>query len=101
MKIGLVGEAPHDTNSIENLLTRQRIFSGFEFCVLINDIHGANLDSQKAKRFLRREYEDQKPDVVIFIRDPDGTLTNNQTLELRRQYFKESNSVVDRRGYFY
>ena len=98
MKIGLVGEAPNDTNAIQNLLRKQYASLDYEFFPLINNIHGSELDNQKTKRSLQREYETEKPDVVIFIRDLDGTIKNNTAMEARRNYFRSSNSIVNKKG---
>lgn len=98
MKIGLVGEAPNDTQSIKNLLSKKYTLDKFEFVFMLQRTNGANLDSQKTKRFLRIEYEIQKPDIVIFIRDLDSILPNRKKLYERKDYFTGSNSVVDKKG---
>ena len=61
-------------------------------------MNGSRLDSQKTKRFLRKEFEFKKPDLVIFIRDLDSTLPNQEQVALRDEYFSSSNRVVDRKG---
>lgn len=96
MKIGLVGEAPNDTQSIKNLL--QKKYTDLDFVFMLQRINGANLDSQKTKRFLRIEFESQKPDIVIFIRDLDAILPNKKKLYERKEYFTNSNSVVNKKG---
>lgn len=96
MKIGLVGEAPNDTLSIKNLLEKR--YTDFEFVSMLQIINGSNLDSQKTKRFLRIEYQLQKPNIVIFIRDLDSILPNKSKLYERKNYFTNSNSVVDKKG---
>lgn len=96
MKIGLVGEAPNDIQSIKYLL--QKKYSDLNFVFMLQRIHGSNLDSQKTKRFLRIEYETQKPDIVIFIRDLDSTLPNKGKLYERKFYFTSSNNVVNKKG---
>lgn len=98
MKIGLVGEAPNDTQSIKNLLSKRYCKEKYEFVFMLQRTNGANLDSQKTKRFLRIEYEQQKPDIVIFIRDLDCVLPNRKKLYERKDYFTSSNSVVDKKG---
>lgn len=98
MKIGLVGEAPNDTQSIKNLLEKRYSSSEFIFVSMLQIINGSNLDSQKTKRFLRIEFETQKPDIVVFIRDLDATLPNKEKLYRRKNYFTSSNNVVDKKG---
>lgn len=100
MKIGLVGEAPNDSNAIKNLLNKKYGLPDYLFYALLNNIHGSQLDNQKTKRLLRIEYEIEKPDIVIFIRDLDGTLKKNTTLKSRNKYFGDCNKVVDKKGIF-
>lgn len=100
MKIGLIGEAPGDTNAIKNLLSRQTVFGGQQFCILLANIHGSQLDNQKTKRLLRIEYETEKPDIVIFIRDLDGLENDTAALAHRRGSFTDFNSVVNKTGIY-
>lgn len=98
MKIGLVGEAPNDTQSIKNLLLKKYTDTSYEFVFMLQRINGSSLDSQKTKRLLRIEFELQKPNFVIFIRDLDSTLPNKSKLDGRKIYFNNSNNIVDKRG---
>jgi len=100
MKIGLVGEAPNDTHALKNLLIKRYHEDTFEFVFLLQRINGSNLDSQKTKRFLRLEFENQKPDLVIFIRDLDALLVDKDKLDERKKYFSDFNSVVDKTGIY-
>jgi hypothetical protein len=100
MKIGLVGEAPADTTAIKNLLLKRYRQHRQEFVTMLDRINGSMLDNQKTKRLLRIEYETQKPTIVIFIRDLDGTLKNNTTLAARKDFFRNFNSVVNKTGVF-
>jgi hypothetical protein len=100
MKIGLVGEAPNDTQSIKNLLQKKYCVTKYDFVFMLNIINGSNLDSIKTKRFLRVEYETQKPDIVIFIRDLDAVLPNKEKLNDRKNYFTSSNNVVNKKGIY-
>lgn len=97
MKIGLVGEAPNDTQSVQNLLEKEY---PHEYFFLLNNINGSNLDNQKTKRLLRIEYQIEKPDLVIFIRDLDALEDDKTQLKLRKEYFTNFNSVVDKKGIF-
>lgn len=100
MKIALIGEAPNDTQAIKNLLIKRYASGKYEFVFLLQRINGSNLDSQKTKRFLRVEFENQKPDLVIFIRDLDALLNDKSKLDERKFYFTEFNSVVDKKGFY-
>ncbi|TAE36431.1 MAG: hypothetical protein EAY66_07225 [Sphingobacteriales bacterium] len=94
MKIGLVGEASNDTQSIKNLLLKKYTDTSYEFVFMLQRINGSSLDSQKTKRLLRIEFELQKPNFVIFIRDLDSTLPNKSKLDDRKIYFNNSNNIV-------
>lgn len=98
MKVGLIGESPHDTKSIENLLSR--VYPDVQFINLIDDIHGSQLDHQKTKRLLRVEYELIKPDLVVFIRDLDALATDRTQLRKRVSYFSDFKSVVNKRALY-
>lgn len=100
MKVGLIGESPNDTFSIQTLLKNEYSAPDFEFIFLIDRIHGSQLDSQKTKRFLRIEYESKQPDLVIFIRDLDGLASNIAQYRIRREYFTSFNSVIDKKGIY-
>jgi hypothetical protein len=95
-KIGLVGEAPNDTNAFTNLFKKQ--YPLLVFLPLINDIHGSQLDSPKTKQLLRKEYESLKPNFVVFIRDLDGLKNETDKLDNRKKYFTDFNSVIDKVG---
>lgn len=98
MKIGLIGEAPNDTKSISNLFKKQ--YPNCNFITLLHSITGDMLEEQRHKHLLRREYQWHKPDIVIFIRDLDGLENNKTQLNLRKEYFTNYNSIVDKKGMF-
>ncbi len=98
-KIGLIGESPHDTKAIENLLN-QKFSKDLIFVEMIKNIRGSNLDNQKAKRRLRINYETEKPDFLIFIRDLDALEDDKKKLIERKNYFSSFNSVVDKKGFY-
>lgn len=98
MKIGLVGEAPTDTSCVEAILKKK--FPLYTYKTLISQIHGSLLDNARTKRLLRIEYESEKPDLVIFVRDLDSLKDNKTQLNIRKKYFTENNRVVDKKGIF-
>ena len=98
MKVGLVGEAPNDTQSIKNLLEKRYSNEEYNFFFMLNNIHGSMLDNSKITGFLRKEFEFHKPDIVILIRDLDSVLPNFAKRRERQEFFSKSNSIVDRRG---
>jgi len=100
IKIGLVGEAPGDTDSIRNLLRKRFDEKRFEYHTLIRNIRGSQLDNQKTKRLLRIEFEHENPDIVIFTRDLDALTPNAEKITQRKIRYSESNSVVNSTGVF-
>ena len=99
-KIALVGEAPHDVNAVQILLEKY-FEEKHEYFPLINYIRGNELDNQKTLRLLRIEYEDKKPDIVIFIRDADAIESDAdfaEKKEKRQNYFTKCKSVVDKKA---
>lgn len=101
MKIGLVGEAPNDTAAIQNLLSKNENYKNFEFATLLRDINGSMLDNNKTfRRILRIEYETQKPNLIIFIRDLDALETDRDAKLKRQETFNYSNSIIDKKGIF-
>jgi hypothetical protein len=99
IRVGMVGENPSDTSAIANLLGK-KYSSEVQFFFMLKYINGSNLDSPKIKRQLRREYEIEKPDYVLFIRDLDGLEHNYELLNYRKSWFSELKSVVDKKGVF-
>lgn len=100
MKIGLVGEAPNDTQSIKNLLEKRYLPLSYNFVFMLQISNGSQLDSNKTKRLLEIEYKTQKPDYVIFIRDLDSILPNKHKLDDRKEYFRTSNKRINGKGIF-
>lgn len=97
MKVGLVGEAPTDTKSIEVLLSKK--YQNITFVELLKNINGANLENQKTKSRLRIECQTHKPDFVIFIRDLDGLLTKKYRQDRlnKQKYYKEFRGCTQRK----
>ncbi len=97
--VGLVGEAPNDTNAIKNLLSKN--YQNLSFVTLLKDINGSMLDNRKLfRRILRIEYETQNPDLIIFIRDLDALETDRGAKLKRQETFNYSNNIVDKKGIF-
>ena len=97
VKVGIIGENPTDITCINELLA-QKFINEIKFFPLLQNINGSYLEHQKVKHLLRKEYEYQKPNIVIFVRDLDAPRTDNIQLLKRKEYFTDFNSVVDRKG---
>ena len=97
IRIGMIGEYPSDTKAIANLLNK-KYANAIEFFPLIYDVHGSNLDNQRIKHQLRREYQIERPDFVLFVRDLDGLEHHAEQINYRKECFTEFNSVIDKKG---
>jgi hypothetical protein len=87
-KVGLLGESPNDTKAVVKLLNL-RYAGRVEFVTLIEGVTGDNLEDEGAFKLLRREYDYERPDLVIAIRDLDGLEDNATQKRKRRAYFKK------------
>jgi hypothetical protein len=99
IKVGLLGEAPHDTGAL-TILLKQHFGDSIYFFPLVNDIRGSHIEEQRIKRLLRREYEIEKPQLVIFIRDLDGLESEKGKINRRKNYFTEFKTVVNNNAIF-
>lgn len=104
--IGLIGEHPNDTDSIKVLLSKY-LGAEVEFIYLLKNLTGGMLDEKKKDKFnltmknrLRREFELENPDIVIFIRDLDAVKNSpdyHEKLKHRKGFFSQGNKVVDKK----
>ena len=69
MLIGLIGESPNDTQSLENLLSKK--YPKLRFKELIRNITGSNLDhiytNEKNKKLLEAELKGKKYELIISL----------------------------------
>ncbi|WP_177764110.1 DUF4276 family protein [Flavobacterium sp. I3-2] len=96
MRIGLVGEAPHDTESIKFLLLKK--YTSFEFVPLLSDVTGDMLEDPKTKHILAKQFLSEKLDFTIFVRDLDSHEKDRAQILLRKNYFNEFKGSVKHRG---
>ncbi|WP_133271527.1 hypothetical protein [Hymenobacter radiodurans] len=97
--IAVVGEAPSDTAAVIGLLV-PLFNSDYQFITLLDTITGSKLDEQKTKHLIRKEFDFEKPDIVIFCRDLDG-LANERDKKLKMQtYFLDMNRIVRKKGVY-
>ncbi|MCA6363015.1 MAG: hypothetical protein IM638_08245 [Bacteroidetes bacterium] len=86
-RIALIGESPNDTKSVAALLSK-RYEKYCTFFTMLNNIRGGELDDIKSGSVLikkvRIEYQIEKPDLVIIIRDLDA-LENGDIKHRRRR----------------
>lgn len=93
-RVGLLGESPNDTKAIEALL-KPRYGQRVEFFTLLRNVNGDMLEYAETFRNLRKEYEWEKPDLVVVIRDLDGLQTKGPKWQLRQKYFRKVDRVVE------
>lgn len=96
-RVGLLGESPHDTEAIAALLA-PRYGSRVEFFQLLRNVTGDMLEDAKTFRDLRREYEWEKPNLVVAIRDLDSLQTKGAKWRQRQRYFRKVASVVEQKS---
>jgi len=103
MRIGVVGEYPTDIFSICLLLTQKH---SFDFFPLLKRVHGSQLDQNEntaLKNQLRREFQFEKPNIVLFVRDLDAVTSSanyKKNIRSRRAFFSAFNKVVAKKGIF-
>lgn len=97
IKIGLIGEDPNDTLSIQNLLV-QKYPGIFHFKQLIRNKKGYQLDNARTDAALKVEFEDFDPRYVLFIRDADALPSEAEKIQKVKNWFKKLNQVVDDKG---
>ena len=92
-RVGLLGESPNDTKAIAALLA-SRYRGRVAFFPLVNNITGDNLETAGTFRQLRREYQYERPNLVVVIRDLDALETDKAQLRKRRAYFRKVKKQV-------
>jgi len=95
--VGLLGESPNDTKAIEALL-KPRYGERVEFFTLLRNVNGDMLEYAETFRNLRREYEWEKPNLVIVIRDLDGLVTKGAKWRQRQAYFRKVDAAVEQKS---
>lgn len=95
MKIGLIGEDPNDTSSIEFLLSQK--YKDLKFTPVLRDLTGSNLDVlDRVMRLLRIELLSKSFDFIIYIRDLDKMSYKAD----RINWFKSLNTVTNNTGIY-
>ncbi len=99
IKIGLVGESPYDTKAIKHLL-QQKYNEGFSYTILLKNVSGDHLNTSKAKRAIAIEVKEQKPDLVIVIRDADVVESNEHIIGEKKEWYLHFVKQIDRKSVF-
>lgn len=96
-RVGLLGESPNDTKAIEALLV-PRYGQRVEFFTLLRNVTGDMLEYAETFRNLRKEYEWEKPNLVVAIRDLDGLETKGAKWRQRQKYFRKVAATVEQKS---
>ena len=96
-RVGLLGESPNDTKAMEALL-KPRYGQRVEFFTLLRNVTGDMLEYAETFRNLRKEYEWEKPNLVVVIRDLDGLATKGAKWRQWQKYFREVATAVEQKS---
>lgn len=99
VRVGLLGESPNDTAALKVLL-EQRYAGRIQVFPLLKNLTGDKVGGLKALRMLPTQYQDQKPDIVVFTRDLDALASDAAQRRRRQQEFDSINECVEQKGIF-
>ncbi|WP_210513648.1 DUF4276 family protein [Hymenobacter terricola] len=97
--VGLLGESPNDTASVEALLG-PRYGGRVRFTVISPEITGSQLDNPKFQHIIRKNYQFKRPDLVVVTRDLDAPETDREQKLKRREFFRKINVGLERKGVY-
>jgi hypothetical protein len=99
MNIGIIGEAPHDSDTIQILL-QQLLKEEHSFFNILGKVRGGMWDSDKYIELLKVEFATHKPslDVVILMRDKDALEADNKNKKERAAFFTKTMNAVNHKG---
>lgn len=98
-KIALIGEDPHDTISIKNILSKKHS-DQFQYKQLLKNKKGYQLNNDRVDAALKIEYDEYKPHCVLFIRDSDSLPSEKEKIKIIKNWFHKLNKIVDNKGIF-
>jgi len=99
MNIGIIGEAPHDSNTIQILL-QKLLKEEHTFYNILGKVRGGMWDSDKYIELLKVEFAAHKPslDVVILMRDKDTLEADKKNRRERASFFTKTMDAVNHKG---
>lgn len=97
--VGLLGESPNDTASLEALLGR-RHGARLRFVSISPGITGSQLDNPKLQKIVHNNYRIVNPDVVVISRDLDAPATNRAQVLKRNGFFNKMNKSMGKEGVY-
>ena len=102
IRIGVIGENKNDVEAVSGLL-KQKFPNQFYFQQLLPNINGSNLDDKNDNHLvikLRREFELEELDYVLYIRDLDAPIEDREKVKFRKKRFNRFARVVDNQAIF-
>lgn len=97
IKIGLVGEDPNDTVSIQSLLNK-KYKDKVQFHTLLKRINGYQLDNPKSKRNVAFEFKESKCNFILYIRDSDGIKSESKKIQQKINWFLDIDKSANGKG---
>lgn len=97
--VGLLGESPNDTSSLEVLLGK-RYGERVRFVIISPEITGTQLDSPKFQHIIRANYRFKKPDLVVVTRDLDAPEDDRPKRLERLLFFRKMNRGFEQKSIF-
>lgn len=100
IRIGLISEnEKNDAKAISHWF-KNNFPNKFDFYPLLKNIHGASLDDKNSNHLvikLRKEFELEELDYLLYIRDLDSLVNDKAKLDFRKKRFRRFSKVVDKR----
>lgn len=102
IRIGIIAEDDNDAKAISTLLNKN-FPEQFYFQRLLPNRNGSQLDDNNDNHLaiaLRREFEFEELDYLLYIRDLDALISDKEQLNFRKKRFRRFSRVVDRKAIF-
>ncbi|AMJ64189.1 DUF4276 family protein [Hymenobacter sp. PAMC 26628] len=96
--VGLLGESPNDTDSLQALLGQR--YEWVRFVIISPEITGAQLDSPKFQHIIRANYRFQRPNLIVVTRDLDAPESDRKKRLERLLFFRKMNRGFEQRSVF-
>ena len=102
IRIGVIGENENDVKAIVGLLDK-RFPEKFYFHSLLGKFNGSMLDKEEdgeLVRLLRKNFELEELDYLLYIRDLDAPIEDREKVKFRKKRFNRFAKVVDKKAIF-
>ncbi len=103
IRIGVISEnTKNDGKAIADWF-KNNFPNQFDFYTLLKNIHGGSLDDKNSNHLvikLRKEFELEELDYVLYIRDLDTLISDKVKLNFRKNRFRRFSKVVNKKAIF-